>query len=89
MKLKIHAIMDTKAGAFMTPRFSLSNSAAVRSFIDESNDPQTMISRHPEDFCLFELGEFDATSGVLSVLSAPHSLGIAANYKQSSTNNVQ
>jgi len=38
---------------------------AVRHFSDATQDPQSIVSKHPEDFTLFFCAEFDVSSGIL------------------------
>lgn len=45
--------------------------AAIRSFSDLAVDPQTMISRHPEDFDLMQVATIDEGSGEVTPLSPP------------------
>ena len=81
-KLQIFAVMDTKAGAFMNPFYVRSLGEAIRSFSDESNKPESMFNKHSEDFNLFQLGEFDQTTGEIKIEPAPKSIGTAANFKK-------
>lgn len=82
MRLKVFSVRDSKAEAFMRPFFAPTRGMAMRSFSDAINgsdgDP---LSKHPEDYCLFELGEFDEVSGELVKLDQPLSLGLAATLK--------
>ena len=59
MKLKIYSIHDTKAEAYNTPFFQQTHGMAERIFTDESNNPESNLNKHAEDFTLFYLGEFD------------------------------
>lgn len=59
MKHSLFAIFDSKAKAFLPP-FMLPNSEmAVRAFSDCVNDPAHQFARHPADYTLFKVGEFD------------------------------
>ena len=74
MKMVICSIRDSAADAYGRPFFLPSVGVAIRSFTDEVNRPSedNQIYQHPEDFDLFELGEFDDTTGrfvLLDVLS--------------------
>lgn len=66
MILKVYALTDLKAGNYSTPFFCASNGLAIRMFSDLVRDPKTTLSRHPDDFQLFCLGEFDDNSGELT-----------------------
>lgn len=64
--MKMYAFFDQKAEAFMTPFFAPTRGHARRSFEDGVADDKSILSRHPEDFFLFELGEFEESSGVFT-----------------------
>lgn len=70
MKLKLFAIYDTKAEAYMTPFYLATKGMALRVFADCCNDPDHNFGKNPEDYVLFELGEFDANTGKHEMLRA-------------------
>lgn len=45
--------------------------AAIRAFSDVALDPQTMVSRHPEDFDLLHVATIEEGSGEVTPLSPP------------------
>lgn len=63
MIIKYYSIYDRKALIFMPPFHALTDAAAVRSVQDAMEDPQTSLHRHPDDFVLFAVGEFDDAKG--------------------------
>ena len=67
MKYRIVTIRDRAADVFGIPSFVMSLGAAVRSFGDEVNKKDgSPLSGHPEDFDLYELGEYDDDTGQFS-----------------------
>ena len=77
-KLKVFAVRDSKAEAYMNPFFMRSRGEALRAFVSGVNDPQTQLCKFPADFTLFEIGEFDEESGDLVMLpTGKVSLGLA------------
>mgnify|MGYP000559693749 CR=1 FL=1 len=62
-KLKACSIHDVKAEAWMTPMFFQSSAQAVRSFGDAVRDGTSEFGKHPEDYNLFCVGEFDQDTG--------------------------
>lgn len=80
MILKAFGILDVKADAYRPPFFMPTLGQATRAFADAANDPQTDISKHPEDYKLVCVGEFDDGSGVLKAYPDFQSLGFAAEY---------
>lgn len=80
MITKMYSVFDSKAAIFGVPFFYLRDEIALRAFGDLVNEPGTLPSRHPEDFSLFYIGEFDDFSG--EVIPCKHvNLGNAAGFK--------
>jgi len=59
MKTMMFSVFDVKAAVFGTPFFMPREAAAIRAFGDLANDLQTMVGKHPEDFILYHIGDFD------------------------------
>lgn len=68
--LLVCAIMDSKVGAFSPPMYFRSKGEAVRSFIDALSDNQTTLSKHPRDYQLFHLANFDDQNGRMEPITA-------------------
>ena len=64
--MKVYSILDKKSGAYSTPFFQPNNETAQRMFADEVNGRDGLLSRHSEDFILFDVGEFDEATGRLT-----------------------
>lgn len=65
MRYKIVAIRDRAIDTYGTPFFVASHGQAIRSFGDEINraSDNNNLNKHPEDFDLFALGEYDDQTG--------------------------
>lgn len=63
--LKVCSVKDIKADSFNTPFFSTNRATAERDFRRLLSDPKTQIFHSPEDFELFELGNWDPSVGVI------------------------
>lgn len=65
MKLGIYVVKDRATDVFGQPMFLMASGQAVRSFTDEINRDaaDNQLFRHPDDFDLYDLGEFDNESG--------------------------
>lgn len=74
MKHKMFVIYDSKANAYMQPWFLTQNGMALRAFSDCVNDKDHNFGRHPEDYTLFDIGEFDDANADIKS-TAPKSLG--------------
>lgn len=73
MRMTILAIRDAKADCFSRPFFAQTPAAGIRSFSDETNrkDEQNPYYTHPEDYALYELGQFDDADGKIYVHDLP------------------
>lgn len=73
MILHAYTIYDRKALQYHSPFFAVADGAALRSFMDLANDPNTTVGRHPADFILYRCGGFDdVTGGLLPVPVLDH-----------------
>lgn len=66
MILKIFTIHDAKSEAYLTPIYFRTKGEAIRAFTATVNDETSNFSKNPEDFTLFELGEYDDCKAKLS-----------------------
>lgn len=80
-EVKVLAVFDKKMGIFMTPWTSRSLGGAIRSFSDEANRAadDNQIYRHPEDFSLWHLANFDEENGIFNALEKGPTLLIEAD----------
>lgn len=78
---KMFAIYDKKATAYRFPHFLVTVGQAIREFQDAVNNPQTEIARHPADFALYHLGDFNDSNGNLQGLAVPAHIEEAINLK--------
>lgn len=63
---KIYAIKDQAIEALSQPFFVQAQGQAVRMFMDETKNEQSQINKHPADFELYYLGEFDEQTGQIT-----------------------
>lgn len=66
MKLNLYSVRDTVAGAFCRPFAAPNNGLAIRDFDFAARDPESQISKTPQDYCLFLVGSFDEETGVIT-----------------------
>jgi hypothetical protein len=69
----VFASYDRAAQCYMQPFFAPHAGVAVRGFTDAIKSPKrdSDISLHPDDFDLYELGEFDNVDGIFALHKAP------------------
>lgn len=73
MKIQLFSIFDFKLGEFNTPMAFQSRGVAVRSFSDEVKraDENNQLYKHPEDFVLYIVGQFDSETGLFNGSDIP------------------
>lgn len=82
MRLAVLAIRDRAANAFDRPMFFTSLGAALRAFGDEINrvDLNNNLNKHPEDFDLYHLGEYDDENASFTMNAQPKQIGIGKDF---------
>ncbi len=83
MKLTLCTVKDRAADAFGRPMFVRSIGEAIRSFSDEVNrkDADNQLYNHSDDFDLFELGEFDDNTGLMTLHDQPKLVSLGKQVK--------
>jgi hypothetical protein len=69
MKLFVIAIFDHAMQAYTPPSYFAAVGQALRGFQDQVNDPKddnNPVAKHPEDYDLFKLAEYDDSTGIFS-----------------------
>lgn len=79
MNFQIFSVFDTKVQSFGLPFFAVNKGAAIRTISDAAADPSTMLNRHPNDFALFLIGEFDSMAGSVRPVN-PENVGLIAAF---------
>lgn len=76
----IIAVYDRQLDAYMRPFTAQSAGQAIRSFSDEVNRTESELNKHPEDYELHKLAEWDENSGkIWAAIEGPEQLAIASN----------
>lgn len=82
MMLGIYSVFDSKAAAFLPPFFVHNDAIAQRAFSEGANDPTHPFFKHPADYTLFRIGDFNDTTGQVVALDVNVNLGHSAQYKE-------
>lgn len=80
MVLKVFSVYDMVSKAFMAPWYAVNRGMAGRSMTEAMKDANSNLSKYPQDHILFELGEFDDSTGQILVHAQPERLGLAADF---------
>lgn len=68
MKMQMFTIHDSKGEIFNPPYSSRSFGEAERIFSELQKNPESTISKYPEDFSLHHIGEYDDQTGEIAPL---------------------
>jgi len=71
MIMRLFSIFDEKVGSYSNPFCANAIGEAIRMFGDLVLDDKSRIFKHPGDFQLFHIGEFNLESGKLIQESQP------------------
>lgn len=71
MTNNLYALRDVKADNYIALHPMQSDILAKRGLTEALANPNTDMSRYPEDFHLYQLGEWDSVSGELKALRTP------------------
>lgn len=80
MKHNVYTIYDCKAEAYLQPFQMQKKGQAIRAFENTVNDPNTQFHKHPADYTLFEIGEYDDSTGNYAMWDAKINLGLATEF---------
>lgn len=80
MILFVYSIYDEKVESYSQPFFCPTNPAAIRMFTDLANDDNSNISRHQQDYTLYQIGKWDDSTGKIETFENLVNLGRANEY---------
>lgn len=68
--MKVFAIRDSKAGAYLQPFYAPNVAVAIRLVALSGENNNSLLYKYPSDFELFQIGSFDELTGILE--GEPH-----------------
>jgi hypothetical protein len=80
MLLKVFSVYDSKVGAYLPPIYLRSKGEAIRSLTTALADSSHQFAKYPEDYTLFDLGEWDDATASFHMLPTPVSVGKAIEF---------
>lgn len=85
MIYKVVAIRDRAADVFGQPQLVPTTGTAIRSFSDAVNTSETgALQKHPEDFDLYLLAEYDDATGQFANVDPPRMLAVGKDVRAKS-----
>lgn len=79
--LNIYAVLDVKAQIYSQPHFMQTNGVAIRSFATACEDTNTQFNKYPEDYSLYEIGNYNVETAELSK-TTPKQIANASEFVQ-------
>ena len=81
MKIKMYAMFDSAIGEYNRPVFFQTHGQAERSVRDEVARADSELGKHPEDYALFYIGEYDGETAAIETVEPMcvvrcHELGV-------------
>lgn len=80
MKVLVFSVFDEKAVTYSNPIFLPHKGLAIREFSDVVKDESSVLAKHPADYRLCCLGEFDNVSGILIPFVQPEFVCSASEF---------
>lgn len=81
MILRVMALFDTKAKAFMVPQFFATTAMAKRAIAAAVNDPAAgFLHKNPEDFILYHVADWSDETGQFTPMATPDNHGMCAQW---------
>lgn len=80
--MKMFAIYDSKAEAYLAPIFCPTTAVALRMFRQAAEEEGHTFHKHAGDYTLFELGEWNEQTAVTTQLNAQVNLGTALMHQR-------
>lgn len=78
---KVFVLKDDKSKSYGMPITSQSRGMFIRELQEQLSSGQSVISRHPQDFGVFEIGEYDPRTGQVLLYEQKTHLGLAQDFR--------
>lgn len=89
MLMSIYSVYDSGISTWFPPCFVRNKGEILRWWSETANDSQSKISKHPQDYALFELGTWDDEKCKFDFHKAPLSMGLAIEFVKKEMQDVQ
>lgn len=80
----IYSVYDSKAGAYITPIYAVTDGVAIRMFQEAATDENHDFYKYAGDFTLFKLGEWNEIAGTITPYPSKQNMGTALELKSTS-----
>lgn len=80
---KIFVLKDDKSNSYGPPIVEQTRGMLIRSLQEGLSQGQAIWAKHPQDFTLFEIGEYDPRSGNVELYESKSCLGLVQDFRTS------
>lgn len=77
---KIYVFKDGKSSSYGPPFVEENKFRVIRSIQEQLPDKQAIWAKHPQDFSVFEIGEYDARSGEIKMYETKECVGLVQDF---------
>lgn len=82
-RYKIMIMKDEKSASYGMPITYQTRGMFIRDLQDELSRGQATFAKHPQDFTVFEIGEYDPQDGSVHLYEAKNCLGLVQDFRRS------
>lgn len=80
---KVFVLQDSKSNVYGAPITVRTRGIFIRELQEELAKGQMIWARHPQDFSVFEIGEYDEHTGCIINYPSKNCLGLVHDFRQS------
>jgi hypothetical protein len=71
-----------KVNAYLQPHPLRNKGEMIRAIINEMSKPDSNFAKYPEDYVIYEIGEFDDDTGLIKSYDAPEIIGKVVEFRR-------
>lgn len=80
---KVFVLKDTKSASYGPPFTMETKGLAIRMIEDGVSSGQPVWAKHPQDFSLFEIGEYNPDTAEVKMYETKNCIGLVQDFKNS------
>lgn len=84
MKHRVFVFKDSKSESYGYPITAQTRGMFLRDIQEECKRGQAIFARHPQDFAIFEIGEYDPHAGHITLYASKNCLGLVSDFVDTS-----
>lgn len=85
---KLFLLKDEKSTSYGFPLSRETRGMFLRDIQEELKRGQALFAKHPQDFSIFEIGEYDALTGEVKLYESKNCLGLVSDFRDLSLESI-